>query len=79
MLQEETPGRQKGGEVQLLALFDGPGSFPLLPQSDYFFMFVSAGASSHLTVPIYDLCTAFTGADSHPVLLMPHRSFLSVK
>lgn len=38
MLQEETPGRQRGGEVQLLALFDGPGSFPLLPQSDYFFV-----------------------------------------
>lgn len=38
-----------------------------------------AGASSHLTVPIFDLFTAFTGAESHLVLLVPHRSFLSVK
>lgn len=38
-----------------------------------------AGASSHLTVPIFDLFTAFTGADSHRVLLVLHRSFLSVK
>lgn len=73
-----TRGR-KGEEGLLLASLGGSCSLPLLPQSHYAITLLSAGASSHLTVPIFDLFTAFTGADSHHVLLVPHISFLSVK
>lgn len=73
-----TRGRKRE-EGPLLASLGGSCSLPLLPQSHYSFTLFPAGASSHLTVPIFDLFTAFTGAESHLVLLVPHRSFLSVK
>jgi len=84
-LAEESRGPRRGtrgkkGEKGLLPTsFSGSGSLPLLPQSHYSFTLFSAGASSHLSVPIFDLFTAFTGADRHHVLLVPHSSFLSVK
>lgn len=68
--------KRRGGAA--LASLGGSCSLPPLPQSHYSITH-SAGARSHLTVPIFDLFTAFTGADSHRVLLVPHRSFLSVK
>lgn len=72
-----TRGRA-GEEGLFLASLCGSCSLSLL-QSHYSFALFSAGVSSHLPVSIFDLLTAFTGADSHHVLLVPHRSFLSVK
>lgn len=37
----------------------------------YYTLLCSAG--SHVTVPMFDLFTVFTGTDGHRVLLVPHR------